>query len=151
MNILDRFTKLSIFLENKGWILRSGGACGADLAFEKEVTRKQIFLPWKNFNQNTSNLFEIPLACFEIASNIIPYWNHLTEPIKRLHARNVQQVLGLNLDSPSEFFVYWTPNGEVTGGTGTAIKLAIMNNIPIFNFANENDDYKLWQFLKNKN
>ncbi len=62
---------------------------------------------------------------------------------KKFHARNVQQVLGKNLDTPTKFVVCWTPDGaeqrtsNKTGGTGQAIRVAISNNIPVFNLYNE--------------
>lgn len=126
------------------WILRSGGADGADLAFEAGVcfNRKEIFLPWRGFNRNSSLLFDIPPLAFGISLEVygsrLKYMKH---PIKLLMARNVQQVLGANLDLPSEFVVCWTPDGaethkersKETGGTGQAISVASLNNIPVFN------------------
>jgi hypothetical protein len=41
----EYFSVLGQVLQNLGWTLRSGGADGADSAFEKYVTRKEIYLP----------------------------------------------------------------------------------------------------------
>jgi hypothetical protein len=36
--------------------------------------------------------------------------------------------------SPVDFIVCWTPYGEVTGGTGQALRIAKANEIAIYNF-----------------
>ncbi|MEO0804461.1 MAG: hypothetical protein AAFY57_19655 [Cyanobacteria bacterium J06642_2] len=47
-------------------------------------------------------------------------------------------MLGRTLDRPSEFVVYWAPerDGEIKGGTRTAVMLARSRNIPTFNLLN---------------
>ena len=58
--------------------------------------------------------------------------------------RNVYQVLGKDLNTPSEFVICWTPDGAETanersiktGGTGFAIALADSLGIPVYNLAN---------------
>ena len=60
-NVLGIMEKLGIVLAKKGFILRSGGADGADKAFEKGCDlasgQKEIYLPWKGFNGNNSSLY----------------------------------------------------------------------------------------------
>jgi len=43
---------------------------------------------------------------------------------KKLHGRNVKQVLGDDLKTPSDFLLCWTKEGKDVGGTRTAIVLA---------------------------
>lgn len=160
--ICDILTQIATQLESEEYILRSGGANGADLAFEKGVDKlKEIFIPWKGFNNSNSNLFNIPDKAMEISAKFHPYWNNLKPTVKKLMARNAQQVLGKNLDSPSEFVICWTSDGcnsakkrniLTTGGTGQAISIADANNIIIYNLANKADyDYCINRFLtKNK-
>lgn len=143
--ILERFIRLGKYLQNKGFVLRSGAADGA---FEQEVSYKHIFLPWPSYNNHTSNFYNIDERCYQIASEIHPYWSGLKDSVRKLHARNVFQCLGPNLDTPSQFLVCWTENGETKGGTATAIRLAEKFNIPIFNFGRAGDDKKLWQLIK---
>ena len=65
-----------------------------------------------------------------------------------------QQILGLELDCPTEFVVCWTPDGceshlkrtSKTGGTGLAISLASKLGIPIYNLYNE-DSKECLEFL----
>lgn len=138
--------KLGAHLCYVGWILRSGHANGSDMAFERgsdsrTPTRKQIFLPWSGFNSAPKRdpLFHDrpPLEAFVIASRIHPAWNKCTDAVRKLHARNVLQVLGPDLKNPepSRFLVCWTLDGEASGGTRTAIKVAEANNVPVFNRA----------------
>lgn len=132
--ILAKMTQIATYLASRDYYLRSGGAPGADSAFEDGAgDKKQIFLPWRGFNGNKSNLFEIHPDAFETASRIHPAWDRCSQAAKKLHARNVHQVLGCNLNDPSEFVVCWTKDGEAVGGTATAIKLALHIGISVFN------------------
>jgi len=127
-------------LETSGYILRSGGADGADNAFESGVTvvaNKEIWVPWLGFNKSKSLLLPSDDA-YTLASTIHPVWNQLKPGAKSLHARNCHQVMGKDLNTPSRFVLCWTENAEVKGGTATAIKLALNNNIPVLNFGKWN-------------
>lgn len=140
---LSLIESIAARLAEKGWVLRSGGADGADSAFEKGCDQKQgtkeIFLPWKKFNSNNSPLFNPTKECFELAAKIHPAWDNCSDGAKRLHARNCQQILGQDLDDPVSLVICWTLSGGVSGGTATAMKIAMQNNIPIVNLANQND------------
>lgn len=134
-------------------ILRSGGADGMDTFAENVWNKnlnanKEIYLPWKNFNNNSSNLWsDIPSEAYDIASSFHPVWYKLSFGAKKLMARNVQQVKGKNLDILSDIVLCWTQDGceshatrtQKTGGTGMAISIASTANIPIINM-----NSKLW-------
>jgi hypothetical protein len=150
--ILKMMFKIGVFLAKNNYILRSGAADGADTAFELGCVsvggEKEIFLPWKGFNKHSdTGLYPNP-AHFVKAQSIISHWDKLTQGAKKLHARNVGQILGEHLDSPADFVICWTPDacetkeeyGFKTGGTGTAIKLACEYNIPVINLAKEVDN-----------
>ena len=47
--------------------------------------------------------------------------------------RNAHQVLGLNLDLPSDFIVTYTENAAIKGGTAQALRMAKDLNIPVVN------------------
>lgn len=127
-DVLLAFEAIAKYLASIGWVLRSGAADGADKSFEKgcdiEDGRKEIYLPWKGFNDSFSNLIVQNPKAFEIAKEHHPGWNNLKSGAQKLHARNVHQVLGKNLDNPSSLLICWTPNGSGKGGTGQAIRLA---------------------------
>lgn len=128
-------------------ILRSGGANGADEAFENGCGDgpKEIFLPWKGFNENTSTLFTPDPKAFDLAASVHPNYKFLKRPVKLLIARNMHQILGPNLDDPVEFVVCWTKDGceshetygSKTGGTGSAIAIASKVGIPVYNLFND--------------
>jgi hypothetical protein len=148
--ILTIMTTLATKLEGKGYILRSGGADGADTAFEIGVTSpqmKNIYLPWKGFNNNPSPLHQIPPQCFELAEAIHPAWGRCSHGVRKLHARNTQQILGTYLDTPSKFVVCWTPDGLPVGGTATAINLAIANDIEVINLGSPKGLARILQFI----
>lgn len=131
--ICAKLTLVASILERRGFTLRSGGAKGADSAFEAGVkSAKQIFYHHEDICEEA----------FYIAKQIHPAWSACDDVAKRLHARNVYQVLGKDLQTPSDFVLCWTPDGSdgsfssrVTGGTRTAIVLAYQRDIPVFNFA----------------
>lgn len=134
--VCEVFTHIAELLEADGFILRSGGADGADLAFEDGVKRgemKQIFLPWNGFNGSKSPYTCPSLFAYEIARETHPAWEKLSMPSRRFHARNTHQVLGPTLDEPSTFVLCYTQKGKLTGGTSTAIRLAHKRGIPCFN------------------
>lgn len=125
-------------LSAMGWVLRSGGADGADAAFESmHHGEKDIFLPRKGFNGHKSQLCSPPHAAFVIARQHHPAWEKLSAGACRLHARNVQQVLGKNLDDLAQMIVCWTPGGKGGGGTGQALRIADAYDIPVFDLFNE--------------
>lgn len=133
-------TSLAQLCRKSGFTLRSGGAGGADTAFEVGAGNlKEIYLPWKGFNGNKSLLFNPSFEATEIARKIHPSWKKLTSGAQKLHSRNVHQVLGKNLDTPSSFLIAWTEGAKEVGGTRTALVLAKQNNIPIFNLGHPPD------------
>jgi hypothetical protein len=135
--IMYRFAQV---MAEQGMTLRSGGADGADTAFEcgarKAEGTMEIYLPWVGFNGRSSHFTRPSDAAYDIASEIHPAWFKCSRGAKALHARNCHQILGMDLNSPSSFVVCWTPGGKLVGGTRTALVLASLNNIPVFNLFN---------------
>lgn len=138
------FKEVVLALNNLDYTVRSGGANGPDSWVEKYATRTQVFLPCQGFNGNPSLWCEPVHAAFEIAARVHPAWDRLDDFAKKLHARNVHQVLGPSIYDtphfaarPSDFIVCWTPGGKTVGGTATAIRVAELHSIPVFNLAND--------------
>lgn len=137
---LEQIRVIAYVLAQSGFVLRSGGAKGADTAFERGCDlaggEKQIFLPWNGFEGKKSSdkgiYSEISPLALEIASKIHPTWNRLSQGAQKLHARNCHQILGPDLETPVHFVVCWTPG---TGGTEQALRLARQRAIPIINLA----------------
>lgn len=143
-----------------GFILRSGAAPGADTAFEEGCDRvngpKEILLPWKNFSKHPSPLCDVTDKAMDLSEQVwnnkqyeTVQWKYIKRPVKLLLARDIQQILGVNLDQPVSFVVCWTADGctnwetrsAKTGGTGHAIDLASTLGIPIFNLQSNEDEF----------
>jgi len=152
--ILDKMHQHAIMMANKGYGLRSGGAKGADEAFEAgciEAGGKMvIYLPSDGFNGKhvghgyvDAKSLSTYKRAYAIAREYHPNWRALSAYGKILMTRNVFQVLGRNLRSPVRLVMCWTPDGstghttQATGGTGQAIRIAYDKGIEIFNYFNE--------------
>ncbi len=156
VDILADMRRIGEALAARGFTLRSGGADGADLAFEeispgviapKGNRPREIYVPWKGFNLppakkafddrlfpgNSSADRSITARAQDIAARAHPAWQHCSPGAKSLHTRNVHQVLGMKLDSPVRFIIAWTKDGGPTGGTGQAIRIANDLEIPVLN------------------
>ena len=136
--VLELMEIIGQYLGKRDFILRSGGAKGADYAFEtgcdKSNGKKEIFIPWKGFNNSKSNLIGVSDEALKLAEKYHPAWDRCSKYAKILMARNSYQVLGKDLHTNSDFVICYTNNGKKVGGTAQAIRIAEDNNIPVFNF-----------------
>lgn len=139
-NILKRFKQIADQLGEWGYTLRSGGANGADSAFEDGCGNypKEIYLPWMSFNGNGSKLYKLSKEAYDMAEKYHPSWDRLTPGAQKLHTRNCYQVLGQDLRTPSKFIVCWT---SARGGTTQALRIAEDYGIPVFNFCLQDIDW----------
>lgn len=123
-------------METSGYILRSGGALGADRAFEEGVTfreNKEIFLA------KDALLWAEEEVQKYIPSDRKTYSFYTWKPyIRKLLARNMMQILGKSGDRPVECVACWAPSVNYTdssaGGTSWAIRCALAYDIPVYNF-----------------
>lgn len=165
-DILQQMTRVAIALAELGWVVRSGGAAGADTAFEQgsPIAGQRIFLPWAGFNGRRGG---IPLDTLDravikqagdLASRHHPAWNRLRPPVQRLMTRNVFQVLGEDLNTPSTFVLCWAPNPTVVedrvvsvdGGTGLAVRLAASWRIPVYHMGLPEHQQRISAFLSSR-
>ena len=141
-NVIDKVSNIVKKLVEKDFILRSGGASGMDTIFEDAQDsfngKKEIYLPWKNFNGNNSNLYNVSIESLKLAEKFHPYWNKCSSGAKKLHARSCEQILGQSLNIPSNLVVFWK-NPNKIGGTDQALRIAKFYNIPYFNLYNDNE------------
>lgn len=89
-----------------------------------------------------------------LASEVHPAWDKCNEWARGMHSRNCHQILGYDLKSPVNAVICWTPNGNVVGGTRTALLLAQNAGIPIFNLGRPDQDKvleEIRQFLLDHN
>jgi hypothetical protein len=136
--VLARMTQYAQRLHKLGYILRSGGATGADQAFEKGIdpSCKDIL-----------RAIDSTAKAEEIAKSIHPAWGACTAHAKRLHGRNCQIILGKYLDKPVEFVICWTQYPD-RGGTRTGIVLAKQHGLTVYNLVNPAEEQALEEFLK---
>ena len=147
-DVIQQMEMFARVAAQRDWTLRSGAAPGADSAFERGCDQvggnKEILLPLPNFFGHSSTLAAPSDEAMQLAAEIHPVWRQLSPIPRLLIARNMQQILGVELDTPVLCVVCWTRDGcedfrtysRLTGGTGTAIALASKRGIPIFNLKN---------------
>lgn len=156
--MLNLMSRIANKLEGMGYILRSGGAAGADTAFERGVinaANRQIYLPGAQFNSRMAgaggyiNAAQLPSwqQALETVSQFHPAPERLSNFARALMARNAMQVLGGNLQEPAKMVVAWTPGGQITGGTGQALRMAQAYGVPIRNLGNPETLANVKKFL----
>lgn len=123
-DILDLMARLAARLEQDGWHLHSGGADGADQAFQSGCSDHTIFTAQ-----------DAEWDCIWLSSHFHPAWHRCGEYARRLHGRNAYIVLGRDLITPVSFIACWTPNAAISGGTGQALRIARHYHIPVRNLA----------------
>jgi len=137
-----KMTEIATHLSRHDYTLYSGGADGADTAFEVGAKDQSIiFLPWSGFNGKKGI---VPNFVPDMVEKYHPKSSNLSDSGWKFMSRNTYQVLGPDLKSPVEFVLCWTKDGKPSGGTGQALRIAKDYQIPIFNFRNE-DDYEKFQ------
>ncbi len=155
-HVLHMMTIIARALAGEGWLLRSGHARGADMAFELGCKAAEIYLPWPGFNGakvEMGGIYYAPQAgdemqeLFEIASRYHPNWDACSYTAKLFHARNVWQIAGMDLNTPTDMVVCWTKDGKASGGTGQAMRIAEDLKIPIFNLKDPTAIQRMEEFV----
>lgn len=168
--ILKLMKQIARELANQGYVLRSGGAEGADNAFEevyKELDAPmEIYLPWDGYNGRKEDGSQYILAkdlmnyesAIKITAKHHPFFYLLTPSVKKLIVRDTYQVLGRDLDEKekSRYVICWTPDEcsnsddrtHKTGGTGQAISVADHYGVFIRNLARKDHYESLIDFGK---
>ena len=144
-DILKMMTKIAEFLSVHGYTLRSGGAIGADKAFENGANKKEIY-----YKEDATD------EAMEYVYKYHPKPYSLGHVAKQLLARNTFQILGSDLKTPSDFVICWTKDGcesyldrtKNSGGTGQAIEIASRKGIEVFNLSNSHS-YDIFDCLLN--
>lgn len=144
ISVLLKMENVAEILARKGHILRSGGARGADSAFEQAHRRIA--------GDERIEIFRSAHATPEalrLASLYHPNWEAVKKKgpyVMGLMGRNMQILLGRDLNDPVDLVICWTPNGRITGGTGQALRLAEAKQIPVINIGKgkdyANDEWK---------
>ncbi len=139
---------LGIELEKLGYTLYSGGAKGCDSAFASGVSAEhcRIFTADDATDETRAMARAHKLPCEILLGRKLD-----------LYAREANQILGADLQSPVDFVLCYTRDGceshetrsEKTGGTGYAIELANRRGIPVINVKNKGWEEKLKTLVEN--
>lgn len=181
IDIQKEMYKIAKELESIGYVGQSGGAIGADKAFEganqpwekedgtvagtKEFTKsKSNVTKWAKYSdgKNIASKFVVFKSSDSndkvrnIAKEIHPKKQELSEKDGLdLHARNTFQVFGKNLDTPVDFVLFYAQEQKDSirpkGGTGQAVEMARLKGIPTINMADKNWREQLDNVLNKNN
>lgn len=138
IEVLEQMTDIGMGWTADGWTLRSGGAKGADSAFEEGAFNANCIDPGMCPTAEIFKANDCTTAAAILASMYHPNWNACSEYVRKLHGRNAQILLGRDLKTPVDLVICWTPNGFITGGTGQSIRMANGLSIPVLNLARDN-------------
>jgi O-acetyl-ADP-ribose deacetylase (regulator of RNase III) len=138
--ILDLMKDAGALLAHDGWTLRSGGAVGADTAFETGVKscpdhpKPEIYYANERSLQKAGNSYGL-LDTRQVHNRMVgvfhPKPSALSPSGFELMARNGCQVFGPDFTQPSSCVVCFTEGGKGKGGTGQAIRMSNATGIPV--------------------
>lgn len=169
---LTLMTRIAEAVEKRGGTGRSGGAGGATLhsngdfqilPISQFIIRGRGFLP-KDMTEDDVTAYlgrkrpssgpgapilmgnAIEARAMEMAARYHPAWEKCSQGAKKkkkLHTRNMPQVLGETLNKKASLVVAWTIDGKATGGTGQPLRIAADLGIPIANLKNLDERHQL--------
>ena len=143
--VMERWARL---LVDRRYVCKTGACKGADQAFanaalEISVGQVELFIPWPKYEepwwsvaQHVSGRDNVKVtvlspehhkAAMQSVMQYHPNPNGLKQSVWKLHARNYLIVEGV------EFVICYTPMGQVTGGTGQALRICADMGIKIYN------------------
>lgn len=140
--ILDLMREIAQLTSRAGWTLRSGGALGADQAFASTSPGAETYLPWPRYEREALRALLVPplrimpepsAEAIKRVGRYHPAADRLSQGARKLAARNEHILLGLRLDDPVAAVVCWTKGGTERGGTGGALRIAAVFEIPVLN------------------
>ena len=148
----NQICRIANYLMSKGYFLYSGGADGSDYAFEEACKGYGLkFLPWPGFNvKPDSKIYQTVVHSLDSMESVMKYHpapHMLSEAARKLMSRNYYQIHGVG-DFPRVDFVVCcadpirNSNGEVKGGTGQAVRIALDLKIPVFNIREKNSRWE---------
>jgi hypothetical protein len=154
---LKKLPSLCANLEHKGFILRTGANGKTDLAAREHTKKHEIYKPWKSFAAEVEDFYATALdeAKIEMAK-YHPGWAKIPEKAHIIVATQTHLMLGKFLTSPSRFLICYSEDSVEqaskstikTGRVGILLRIAAVNNIPVFNFANGTAEDRLMNYIE---
>lgn len=133
-DVLDTMRAMGARLATMGFHLRSGGADGADTAFERGASSAggdaEIFLVRPDARK-PHGIVTISDCFARVTRTAHPRPSALSGHAHRLMDRNGSQIFGRSFNRPCDLVICWTPGGRGEGGTGQSIRLARHVGIPV--------------------
>ena len=134
-DVLAIMRELGALAAAENWVLRSGGAAGADSAFHSGARRvggnSRIFLP--QASRGGEGIFDTRDVHYRLMENMHPAPGKLHGSGRELMARNGCQMFDVDWVEPSNLVICWTKGGATIKGTGQAIRIAEAAGIPVLN------------------
>lgn len=165
---LEHCEKLGGWITQLGFHLHSGGAVGADQAFQRGGASKNpalvhIHVPWSSYEQGSrvngaqvDVLQNLPSLVFDFYEGLAmehhPAWGKLTQGGAALHTRNgriIQPIPHLNVD----LVLAWPSDKIGGGGTGQGMRMAKALGIPVIDlskFGSNRDFHALCEGIKSR-
>lgn len=169
--IQDVMTRVARHLATRAFTLQSGGAVGADRAFERGADEQKTIFYGNARHQGVNGYENVPTgnghvliedgplaeraaAYVRYGLNDNQHWRNIErKPFTRnLMRRNAFQVLGADLRTPVDLVICYAPYDgdpvlDARGGTRAAVLLANRLEIPIYNLAAPNAIERLAKYL----
>lgn len=149
--------EIADFLSDKNFVLRTGGGnTDIENLFEASTPHKELYLPWKNFNEKDSKIVRYSDHIREIAQWQQPSYESLVPFKQSFINRNIAVVLGKEGTSPLRFLICWSQDGiehpahrtSATGFIGICITVAGLIKVPIFNLHNTDVVHRVRSYIE---
>lgn len=155
-DILAKAEALVKNLSEQGYTLRIGMAEEFESRFEALAERKEVILPWRDFNNHTSKLTFTNDRALAVAKQFHPTFDSMKPAVQKFLARNARLIFGSEMKSRAIFLICWTEDGcehvkdrlSSTGFVGHPIAIASSEHVPVFNLARPETELRLQRFLE---
>lgn len=161
-HVLEAMSSIAELLGNHGFALSTGGADGADTAFETGALRTDapitVHTPWPGYNDyrpprdDEADIDVVHpgpddllggVPYLDLARRHHPFWDRCGRGARALFLRNISILAGARRPDgtlqPPAFVLAWTPNGLArgrdAGGTGHTLRAAAALRIPVLNLS----------------
>jgi hypothetical protein len=150
-DVIARVATVIKKLEKQGYTLRTSINSPILKGLEAQVTRKEIYLPWKDFENHTSELCWSTPRSDAIAQQAQPAYNSLNKGVKKILSMNARVICGNKMVSPCLFLLTWSLDGaenegnvrSTTGFMGHPITIASRLGVPVINLKHENAEGRI--------